>query len=169
MMIFENTMRYLQTLILTLLLTACAHTANQQQSAESAIYEVAVAANLKYEDVIESMDSAAKGMNFVNPANFPIGEHIAKRDIDPQGRKEVRAYCNLSMGTDIFLDHPEFLVYAPCRVALYERKGQLFIGLARPTHDLRNIKNPSERARKAARELEDRLIEIINKASKGEI
>lgn len=140
----------------------------------SAIYEVKVKDGVSYQDVVDSLKSLSEGANFVNPANFPIAEHIQKRGVDPQGIKEVRSFCNLSMGTEIFLDHPEFLVYAPCRIALYEKpdsqnKKHLYIALARPTHDLKNIKNPTERAQKAAQMLEDNLIQIMQKASRGEI
>ncbi len=140
----------------------------------SAIYEVQVKDGVSYQDVVDSLKSVSEGMNFVNPANFPIGDHIKARGIDPQGVKEVHSFCNLSMGTEIFLDHPEFLVFAPCRVAIYEKlgadkKSHLFLGLARPTYDLKSIKNPSERAKKAAQQLEDALIQMISKASKGEI
>jgi uncharacterized protein (DUF302 family) len=113
-------------------------------------------------------------MNFVNPANFPIGEHMKLRGVDPQGVKEVHSFCNLSMGTEIILDHPEFLVFAPCRIALYEKldankKYKLFIGLARPTFDLKSIKNPTDRAVKSAQQLEDALILLMDKARKGDI
>ena len=113
-------------------------------------------------------------MNFVNPANFPIGDHMKLRGVDPQGIKEVHSFCNLSMGTEIMLDHPEFLVFAPCRIALYEKpdankKLKLFIGLARPTYDLKSIKNPTERAKKSAQELEDALIILMDKARRGDI
>jgi uncharacterized protein (DUF302 family) len=140
----------------------------------SAIYEVPVNEGVSYQDVIDSLKTVSEGMNFVNPANFSIGEHMKKRGVDPQGIKEVHSFCNLSMGTDIFLDHPEFLVFAPCRIALYEKpdaskKLRLFIGLARPTYDLRSIKNPTERAQKSAQQLEDALIQLIDKARKGEI
>ncbi len=146
---------------------------------DGAIFEVAVKDGVSYQDVVDSLKSLSEGANFVNPANFPIAEHIEKRGIDPQGIKEVRSFCNLSMGTDIFLDHPEFLVFAPCRIALYEKpinekhnaqkKMQLFIGLARPTYDLKNIQHPTERAQKAAQLLEDNLIKMIEKASRGDI
>lgn len=140
----------------------------------TAIYELAVHDGVSYQDVVDSLKSLSEGRNFVNPANFPIGEHIKKRGIDPQGIKEVRSFCNLSLGTDIFLDHPEFLVFAPCRIAIYEKpdtnkKLKLFIGLARPTFDLKSIKNPTPRAQKAAQELENTLLEIIDKASRGDI
>jgi len=95
------------------------------------------------------------------------------RGIDPQGIKEVRSFCNLSMGTEIILDHPEFLVFAPCRIAIYEKpdannKLKLFIAMDRPTFDLKSIKNPSERAKKSAQELETVLLEIMDKARKGD-
>jgi uncharacterized protein (DUF302 family) len=140
----------------------------------SAIYEVPVNDGVSYQDVIDSLKSVSEGMNFVNPANFPIGDHMKQRGVDPQGIKEVRSFCNLSMGTEIMLDHPEFLVFAPCRIAIYEKpeankKQKLFLALDRPTFDLKSIKNPTERAKKSAQELEDALIKLIDKARKGDI
>ena len=140
----------------------------------SAVYEVPVHEGVSYQDVVDSLKSVSEGMNFVNPANFPIGDHIKLRGIDPQGVKVVHSFCNLSMGTEIFLDHPEFLVFAPCRVAIYEKpdankKLKLFIGLARPTFDLKSIKTPTERAQKSAQQLEDALILLMSKARKGDI
>ena len=140
----------------------------------TAIYELPVHDGVSYQDLVDSLKSLSEGKNFVNPANFPIGEHIKSRGIDPQGIKEVHSYCNLTLGTEIFLDHPEFLVFAPCRVAIYEKPDankqlKLYIGLARPTYDLKSIKNPTPRAQKAAQELETILLEIIDKASRGDI
>lgn len=140
----------------------------------TAIYELPVHEGVSYQDVVDSLKSVSEGRNFVNPANFPIGEHIEKRGIDPQGIKEVHSFCNLSLGADIFLDHPEFLVFAPCRIAIYEKpdtnkKLKLYIALARPTFDLKSIKNPTPRAQKAAQELETILLEIMDKASKGDL
>ena len=140
----------------------------------TAIFEIPVKEGVSYQDVMDSLKSLSEGMNFVNPANFPIGEHMKLRGIDPQGVKEVHSFCNLSMGTEIILDHPEFLVFAPCRIALYEKlndskKKTLFIGLDRPTYDLKSIKNPTPRAIKSAKQLEDALIDLMVKASQGEI
>lgn len=140
---------------------------------DNAIYEVPVSSGVSYQDVVDSLKSVSEGMNFVNPANFPIGDHIKQRGQDPQGIKEVRSFCNLSMGTDIMLDHPEFLVFAPCRLAIYEKpdaagKLRLFLGLDRPTHDLKNIKHPTPRAQAAAQQLEDALISLMEKARRGD-
>lgn len=139
----------------------------------TAIYELPVSEGVSYQDVIDSLKSLSEGLNFVNPANFPIGEHMKLRGVDPQGMKDVRSFCNLSMGTEIILDHPEFLVFAPCRIAIYEKpdannKLKLYIAMDRPTYDLKSIKNPTERARKSAQELETVLLEIMDRARKGD-
>lgn len=161
--------RWFSWWMLMALLAGCAVQTPKPDSAHaSAIYEVAVAPGVSYEDVLLSLKTLAEGMNFVNPANFPIGEHLKERGQVPEGPLEVHAYCNLGMGADIMLDHPEFVVFAPCRIGLYQRNGQLYLGLARPTHDLMSIRNPSARARAAAQKLEDTLIDIVNKASRGE-
>ncbi|MEK9826116.1 MAG: DUF302 domain-containing protein, partial [Methylotenera sp.] len=93
--------------------------------------------------------------------------------VDPEGIKEVRSFCNLSMGTEIILDHPEFLVFAPCRIAIYEKvdaqhNRRLYIAMDRPTYDLKSIKNPTERAKKSAQQLETTLLEIMDRARKGD-
>ncbi len=140
----------------------------------SAIYEVPVKEGVSYQDLLDSLKSVSAGMNYVSPASFNIAEQMKKRDIDPQGIKEVHAVCNLGMGTEIMLDHPEFIVFAPCRIAIYEKpdanqKLKLYIALDRPTYDLKSIKNPTERAKKSAQELEDGLIKLIDKVRKGDI
>ncbi|HEU4708812.1 MAG TPA: DUF302 domain-containing protein [Methylophilaceae bacterium] len=156
-------------LMLALLIAGCAGQTHKPDSvAESAIYEVPVAPGVTYDDILLSLKTLSEGMNFVNPANFPIGEHLKQRGVTPEGPLESHAYCNLSLGGEIMLDHPEFVVFAPCRIGIYQRNNQLYLGVARPTHDLQAIKNPTPRAQKAAQALEKSLIDIVNKAAKGE-
>jgi uncharacterized protein (DUF302 family) len=134
-----------------------------------AIYTVPVEPGVSYDDVITSLKVISEGMNFVNPANFPIGEHMKQRGQAPEGVLEVRAFCNLGMGAEIMLDHPEFVVFAPCRIGIYQQQGQLYLAIDRPTYDLKSISHPTPRAQKAAQALEDSLIQIIDKARKGDI
>ena len=183
-------MSWLKTIfcaVFVLLLSACANPLSSPKTITqtlpkgmpsidftTAIYEVPVNDGVSYQEVVDSLKIVSEGMNFVNPANFPIGEHMKARGVDPQGIKEVHSFCNLSIGTEIILDHPEFLVFAPCRIALYEKpdinkKLKLFIGLDRPTFDLKSIKNPTERAKKSAQQLEDALILLMSKARNGDI
>jgi len=171
-MFFKRTNKPINGLLIVAMLLAnmaLAASAMPKIDPNTAIYEVPVESGVSYEDVILSLKTTAEGMNFVNPANFPIGEHMKSRGQTPQGILEVRAFCNLGYGAEIMLDHPEFVVFAPCRIAIYERQHQLYLAIDRPTYDLRSIKNPTQRAQKAAQALEDALIAILDKARKGDI
>jgi len=163
--------RNLLALALLCVLTLAAQAAEPMPPVdpESPIYEVKVEPGVSYEDVVDSLKSAAAGKNFVSPATFPLGEHIKQRGLPLEGVMEVHAYCNLGMGAEILIDHPEFAVFAPCRIAIYHKQGQLYLAMDRPTYDLRYIKRPTERACKAAQKLEDGLMAIIDMARKGEI
>lgn len=148
--------------------TALASGGLPAMEAGGSIFEVEVAEGVSYADVVDSLKALAEGENFVNPAVFPLGEHMKLRGQDPGGPLEVHALCNLSLGAEIMLDHPQYSVFAPCRVAIYQKQGRLYIGLARPTFDLKSIRQPTARAQKAAQELEDVLIRIIQRASRGD-
>lgn len=133
------------------------------------IYTVKVEPGVTYDDVVTSMKVAAEGKNFVSPATFPIGQHIKERGLPLQGIIEVRSYCSLGIGAEILMESPEFAVFAPCRIAIYEKAGQLYLSLDRPTYALNHIKNHSRKAAAAAQEMEDTLIWIMDKARKGDI
>ena len=156
-------------LLISMPLAACAASPMPVIDRSTAIYEVPVEPGVSYDDVVTSLKVISEGENFVNPANFPIGDHMKQRGQDPKGPLEVRSFCNLGLGAEIMLDHPEFVVFAPCRIAIYQKQGRLYLGLDRPTYDLKSIKNPTERAAKAAQQLEDTLLRIIDKARKGDI
>lgn len=164
-------MRSLQVLMIWLALASMPVWAEPMPPVDSGspLYEVRVEPGVSYDDVVTSLNSAAQARNFVSPATFPLDEHIKNRGLAPEGVLETRAYCNLGLGAEILLDHPEFAVFVPCRIAIYQKQKQLYMVLARPSYDLQYIKNPTERARKAARQLEETLIWMLDMARKGEI
>lgn len=136
---------------------------------ETPLYVVRVEPGVSHQDVIDSLQSAAQSRNFVSPATFPLGEHIRQRGLPLQGVLEVRSYCSLGIGAEILMESPEFAVFAPCRIAIYEKQGQLYLALDRPTYALRHIKGHSAKAEQAAKQIEETLIWMMDKARKGEI
>lgn len=136
---------------------------------DSALYVVKVETGIGYDDVVTSLNSAAQGKNFVSPATFPIGEHIRQRGLPLQGIIEVRTYCSLGIGAEVLMEYPEFAAFAPCRIAIYEKQGELYLALDRPTYALRHLGEVSQQARDAARQIEETLIWMMDKARKGEI
>lgn len=136
---------------------------------DKALYIVKVEPGVSYDDVVTSLKVAAEGKNFVSPAAFPIGEHIRERGIPLQGVLEVRTYCSLGIGAEVLLEYPEFAAFAPCRIAIYEKQGSLYLALDRPTYALRHIDNINQKARDAAQQLENTLIWMLDQARKGDI
>jgi uncharacterized protein (DUF302 family) len=136
---------------------------------DTALYIVPVEPGVSYQDVVISLDSAALGKNFVSPAIFPIGEHIRERGLNLNGLIEVRTYCSLSIGAEVLMEYPEFAAFAPCRIAIYEKHGRLYLALDRPTYALRHIGEVSQYVRDAAQKLEETLIWMMDMARKGEI
>ncbi len=136
---------------------------------DTPLYVVKVDAGVSYEDVVDSLKSAAASKNFVSPATFQIGKHIQERGLPLQGVLEVHSYCSLGIGAEILLESPEFAVFAPCRFAIYEKQGQLYIALDRPSYALRHVKGHSQKAEQAARQMEETLIWMMDKARKGDI
>jgi len=67
------------------------------------------------------------------------------------------------------MEYPEFAAFAPCRIAIYEKQGMLYLALDRPTYALRHLGKVNQHARDAAQELEQTLIWMMDKARKGEI
>jgi uncharacterized protein (DUF302 family) len=153
------------------LLLACSALAGPMPpvNPDSALYIVPVESGVTYDDVVTSLKVAAEGKNFVSPAVFPIGEHIRQRGQELQGILEVRTYCSLSIGAEVLRDYPEFAAFAPCRIAIYEKQGALFMALDRPTYALRHLGEVHQKARDAAKEIEDTLIWMMDKARKGDI
>lgn len=136
---------------------------------DTPLYIVKVEKNVSYQDVVDSLQSAAQSKNFVSPAVFPLGEHMRQRGLPLEGVLEVRSYCSLGIGAEILMESPEFAVFAPCRIAIYEKQGQLYLALDRPTYALRHIKGHSAKAEAAAKQMEETLIWIMDKARKGDI
>lgn len=163
-------MQRLCALVGGLLLVACAFAGPMPPvNPDSALYIVKVEPGVSYDDVVTSLQVAAEGKNFVSPATFPIGEHLKQRGLPVQGVLEVRTYCSLGIGAEVLMQHPEFAAFAPCRIAIYEKQGALYMALDRPTYALRHLENITQRDRAAAQEIEDTLIWMMDKARKGEI
>lgn len=153
-----------------LLLAACTFAASMPPvNPDSALYIVKVEPGVSYDDVVTSLKVAAEGKNFVSPAVFPIGEHIRQRGQEVQGILEVRTYCSLSIGAEVLREYPEFAAFAPCRIAIYEKQGGLYMALDRPTYALRHLGEVPPNVRAAAKEIEDTLIWMMDKARKGDI
>ena len=75
---------------------------------------------VKYEDVIESMDLKANSLNFKKVGHNQIWKDVGAITGEPTTRVEVLSYCDAVVGRKMMDISPEFSVWIPCRITVYE-------------------------------------------------
>lgn len=78
------------------------------------------AEGLAFDDIIEAMDLKANDVNFKKTAHSKIWKDIAAISGMPTTRIEVLHYCDAIVGRRMLDFSPEFSVFIPCRIAVYE-------------------------------------------------
>lgn len=103
-------------------------------------YEVTVADALP--TVREMLVSALEARNYAIINVLDVQQGLASRGIDAHPLQLVE-FCNLTRAYTITRHVPEFELFAPCRVALFEKDGKTTVMVHRPAHVLSLLaKNP---------------------------
>ena len=103
-------------------------------------YEVTVADPLP--TVREMLVSALEARNYAIINVLDVQQGLASRGIDAHPLQLVE-FCNLTRAYTITRHVPEFELFAPCRVALFEKDGKTTVMVHRPAHVLSLLaKNP---------------------------
>ncbi len=86
------------------------------------------AEGISFDDVIEAMDLKANDVNFKKTAHSKIWKDIASITGVPTTRVEVLHYCDAIVGRRMLDFSPEFSVFIPCRISVYEdANGEIWI------------------------------------------
>ncbi len=86
------------------------------------------AEGLSFDDIVESMDLKANAVNFKKTAHSKIWKDIAAITGLPTTRVEVLHYCDAIVGRRMLDFSPEFSVFIPCRITVYEdANGEIWI------------------------------------------
>lgn len=96
-------------------------------------YEVTVADALPA--VREMLVSALEARNYAIINVLDVQQGLASRGIDAHPLQLVE-FCNLTRAYTITRHVPEFELFAPCRVALFEKDGKTTVMVHRPAHVL---------------------------------
>lgn len=80
-----------------------------------------------YEDVVDDVKFSISEHNFRITGGNEIGGAIARRHDILFPRSEIVHFCNLEYARKFVEAAPEFLLHMPCKVAVYERDGQVVI------------------------------------------
>lgn len=92
--------------------------------------------------VREMLVSALEARNYAVINVLDVQQGLASRGIEAHPLQLVE-FCNLTRAYTITLHVPEFELFAPCRLALFERDGKTTVMAHRPAHVLSLLaKNP---------------------------
>jgi uncharacterized protein (DUF302 family) len=79
-----------------------------------------VAADVSFDDAIESMKLRANEVNFKFVGHSPLSKDIEAISGQPTPRVEIFQFCDAMVARKILDYAPEFVVFLPCRIALLE-------------------------------------------------
>lgn len=131
------------------------------------IYQVDVAKGVSLDDVRQSIEMASQERNMNIVGKLDIQEGMKGRGFEAKDTYLIYEVCNLGMGADIIKAAPEFGIFAPCKIVIYSRNGQLKLLTYRPTYALTHLKNYPEETRKVAQQIENDIIYVMSKAKDG--
>jgi len=75
---------------------------------------------LSFDEIIEAMDLKANDVNFKKTVHSKIWQDIAAITGVPTTRIEVLQYCDAVVARRILDVSPEFSIFIPCRISVYE-------------------------------------------------
>jgi uncharacterized protein (DUF302 family) len=139
------------------------------------VYKVKADPGLSFDDVLDSMKLAANKLNFKH-----VGENLMYKDFravlgdKDAPRIEVHSFCDIAVGRALLKISPEFVAFLPCRIAVMEDADKN-IWLLMIDWDMNWVAGYegqmglSPELEKGAREINDKMKQIINAAAKGEL
>lgn len=106
--------------------------------------------------------SALEARNYAVINQLDVQEGLASRGIEAHPLRLIE-FCNLSKAYSITRHVPDFEMFAPCRLALFEKDGKTTVMVLRPAHVLSILaKNPAlSKEGKASLETFDRDLKAM--------
>jgi len=86
-----------------------------------------------YEEALEALKKSLKERSFGVLWEMDFEETLKSKGLDFQGNFKVLEVCNPKQAKDILETNMEAGLFLPCKMAVYEDKGTVFLGLLRPT------------------------------------
>jgi len=112
------------------------------------------------DDVIEEITSKLSEIKFGVLGILNFKEIFAKKGIDYPNEYKLLEVCNPQAAKQALDSDPNMGLLLPCTIAVYEKDGENFISLAKPTTLLAVALN--KELESMGKEIEQKLIEVID-------
>ncbi len=111
------------------------------------------------DEVIEEITSKLSEIKFGVLGTLDFKEIFAKKGIDYPHIYKLLEVCNPQAAKQALDSDPNIGLLLPCTIAVYEKEGEHYISLARPTTLLAVASN--KELESMGQEIEEKLIEVI--------
>ncbi|PIN82560.1 MAG: hypothetical protein COV65_05805 [Nitrosopumilales archaeon CG11_big_fil_rev_8_21_14_0_20_33_24] len=113
------------------------------------------------DDVIKQITSKLSEIKFGVLGTLDFKEIFAKKGIDYPHEYKLLEICNPQAAKQALDSDPNIGLLLPCTIAIYEKNGENYISLAKPTILLSVVSNTDLES--MGKEIETKLIEVIEK------
>lgn len=126
------------------------------------IYQVKT--DKSFDDAVMSLKEACASVGFGTLWQLNFKDKLHEKGLAFDDNFMILEVCNPVKAQKVLLENRETGFFLPCKVAVYEKGGEVFMGMPKPTELMAML--GSEALKSAADEVESALIEAIDNASR---
>jgi len=126
------------------------------------IYQVKT--DKSFDDAVMSLKEACASVGFGTLWQLNFKDKLHEKGLAFDDNFMILEVCNPVKAQKVLLENREAGFFLPCKVAIYEKGGEVFMGMPKPTELMAML--GSEALKSAADEVESALIEAIDIASR---
>lgn len=124
------------------------------------IYQVKT--DKSFDDAVMSLKEACASVGFGTLWQLNFKDKLHEKGLSFDDNFMILEVCNPVKAQKVLLEHREAGFFLPCKVAVYEKAGEVYMGMPKPTELMAML--GSEALKSVAAEVESTLIEAIGKA-----
>ncbi len=113
------------------------------------------------DEAIEAITTGLKEMGFGVLGTLNFKEILQKKGVEFKDEYRLLEVCNPTAAKQVLESNPEIGLLLPCTIAVYQKDGENWISLAKPTSLLANIHD--NKLDKFGKEIEDKLVYVLQK------
>jgi len=126
------------------------------------MFDYTVTTNKNIKEAISSLEESLKEEKFGVLWMFDIKEKLIEKGLEFDSDYLVLEVCNPHEAERVLKENLLVGYFLPCKIVVYSDNGKTKIGMPRPTALINLVNN--EEVKKLARDIEERLINCINKS-----
>ena len=126
------------------------------------IYQVKT--DKSFDDAVMSLKEACASVGFGTLWQLNFKDKLHEKGLAFDDNFMILEVCNPVKAQKVLLENREAGFFLPCKVAVYEKGGEVFMGMPKPTELMAML--GSEALKSVADEVESALIEAIDNASR---